>query len=268
VAWSDRITGSSIIKRWAPPFYNAEKGFDTETIDGAVTPPYALRNIVVEYVNHEPPVPTAFWRGVGPTHNIFVVESFIDECAAAAKQDPVAYRSALLEKNPRAKAVLQLAADKAGWGRPMSAGQGRGASLQFAFGTYMAQIAEVEVAKDGNVTVKRVVCAVDAGVIVNPNTVQAQIQSAVIFGISGALYGQATLRNGRIEQSNFHDVRVLRINEAPLIETYILQSTEAPGGMGEAGTSALAPAVTNAIYAATGRRVRKLPVDPNQLKVA
>lgn len=268
VAWNDRITGSSILKRWAPPFYDSKKGLDTETIDGAVQPPYALPNILIEYVNHEPPVPTAFWRGVGPTHNVFVVESFIDELAAAAKQDPLAYRLALLEKNPRAKAVLKLAAEKAGWGRPMSPGQGRGVSVQFAFGTYLAQVAEVEVAKDGSVAVKRVVCAVDAGVIVNPNTVQAQVQSAVIFGISGALYGQATLKNGRIEQSNFHDVRVLRMSEAPLIETYIVQSTEAPGGMGESGTPALAPAVTNAIYAATGKRLRKLPVDPDLLKTA
>ncbi len=266
VAWSHRITGSSILKRWAPPLYNND--LDPETVDGAVQPPYALPNILIDYVNHEPPIPTAFWRGVGPTHNVFVVESFIDELAVAAKQDPVAYRSALLEKNPRAKAVLQLAAEKAGWSQALPPGRGRGVSLQFAFGSYMAQVAEVEVAKDGNVAVKRVVCAVDAGVIVNPNTVRAQIESGVIFGISGVLYGQATLKDGRIEQTNFHDVRVLRINEAPLIETHIVRSTEAPGGMGEAGTSALAPAVTNAIHAATGKRLRKLPVDPNQLKAA
>ena len=184
------------------------------------------------------------------------------------KQDPVTYRSALLDKNPRAKAVLQLAAEKAGWGRPMPAGQGRGVSLQFAFGSYMAQVAEVAVAKDGSVAVRRVVCVVDSGVIVNPDTVRAQIESAVIFGISGVLYGKATLKNGRIEQSNFHDAQVLRINEAPLIESHIVQSTEAPGGMGETGTSALAPAVTNAIHAATGKRLRKLPVDPEQLKAA
>jgi CO/xanthine dehydrogenase Mo-binding subunit len=266
VAWSDRITGSSIVKRWAPPLY--AKDFDPETIDGAVDPPYALPNILIEYVNHEPPIPTAFWRGVGPTHNVFVVESFIDELATAARQDPVAYRGALLEQNPRAKAVLLLAAEKAGWGRPMPPGQGRGVSLQFAFGTYMAQVADVEVAKDGSVAVRRVVCAVDTGVVVNPDTVQAQVQSAVIFGISGVLYGQATLKDGRIEQSNFHDVRVLRINEVPAIETHIVRSTEAPGGIGEAGTSALAPAVTNAIHAATGKRLRKLPVDPGVLKAA
>lgn len=266
VAWTHRITGSSILKRWLPAAYNS--GFDPETVDGAVTPPYALPNVLIEYVNHEPPIPTAFWRGVGPTHNIFVVESFIDELAAAAKADPLSYRLALLEENPRARAVLQLAAEKAQWGRAMGERQGRGLSVQFAFGTYMAQVAEVEVARDGSVAVRRVVCAADAGVIVNPDTVHAQIQSAVIFGISGALYGQATLKNGRIEQSNFHDVRVLRINEAPAIEIHIIPSAEPPGGMGEPGTSCLAPAVTNAIFAATGRRVRRLPVDPDQLKSA
>jgi CO/xanthine dehydrogenase Mo-binding subunit len=266
VAWSHRITGSSILKRWLPPAYN--NGFDPETIDGAEKPPYALPNILVEYVNHEPVIPTAFWRGVGPTHNVFVVESFIDELAAAAKADPLAYRLALLGDNPRARAVLQLAAQKAQWGSPMAARQGRGLSVQFAFGSYMAQVAEVEVATDGTVNVRRIVCAVDAGVIINPDTVRAQVQSAVVFGISGALWGQATLKDGRIEQSNFHDVRVLRINEAPPIEVHIIDSTEAPGGMGEPGTSCLAPAVTNAIHAATGKRLRKLPVDPELLKAA
>jgi isoquinoline 1-oxidoreductase beta subunit len=266
VAWSHRITGSSILKRWLPAAYN--NGSDPETIDGAAKPPYALPNILVDYVNHEPPIPTAFWRGVGPTHNIFVVESFIDELAAAAKADPVAYRSALLQDNPRAAGVLKIAADRAGWGSPMPERQGRGISVQFAFGTYMALVVEVEVAKSGDVSVKRAVCALDAGVIINPDTVRAQIQSAVIFGISGALYGQATLKDGRIEQSNFHDVRVLRINEAPVIETYIVESQAAPGGMGEPGTSILAPAVTNAIFAATGKRLRKLPVDTEQLKTS
>jgi len=267
VAWSHRITGSSILKRWAPPLYN--NGFDPETIDGAAHPPYALPNILVEYVNHEPPwIPTAFWRGVGPTHNIFVVESFIDELAAAAKQDPVAYRLSLLDGNPRARAVLQLAVEKAGWGRKLAAGQGRGISLQFAFGTFMALVAEVEVADDGQVRVPRVVCALDCGVVVNPDTVEAQVQSAVIFGISGALFGEITIKNGRVEQSNFHDYRPIRINEAPRIEVHIVKSTEAPGGMGEPGTSGLAPALTNAIYAATGKRIRKLPVDAALLKRA
>lgn len=259
VAWRHRITGSSILKRWLPPAYN--NGFDPETIDGAEKPPYALPNIRIEYVNHEPPVPTAFWRGVGPTHNVFVVESFIDELAHAAKADPVDYRRALLGANPRAKAVLELAAQKAGWGTPLPPQRGRGVSLQFAFGTFMALVAEVEVPKDGGEpVVRRVVCALDTGVVVNPDTVQAQVQSGVIFGISGALWGEATVKDGRIEQSNFHDVRPLRINETPAIETHIVASGEAPGGMGEPGTSGIAPAITNAIFAVTGKRVRKLPV--------
>jgi CO/xanthine dehydrogenase Mo-binding subunit len=267
VAWSHRITGSSILKRWLPPAYN--KGFDPETIEAAAKPPYALPNILVDYVNHEPPgIPTAFWRGVAPTHNVFVVESFIDELAGAAGKDPVAYRLGLLEQNPRARAVLQLAAEKAGWGQPLPAGQGRGVSVQFAFGTYTAHVVEAEVAKNGEVRVKRVVCAVDAGVIVNPDTVQAQIQSGIIFGISGALYGQVTLKEGRVEQSNFHDVRVIRMNEAPVMEVHIVKSGEAPGGMGEPGTSGLAPALTNAIHAATGKRLRSLPVDERQFASA
>jgi isoquinoline 1-oxidoreductase beta subunit len=197
---------------------------------------------------------------------VFVTESFMDELAAASKQDPVAYRLALLDKTPRARAVLELAAHSAGWGQPLPERSGRGVSLQFVFGTYMAQVAEVEVAKDGAVRVRRVVCAVDCGTVVNPDTVRAQIQSAVIFGITAALHGEITLKNGRVEQTNFDTYRILRMNEAPVIEVYIVQSSEQPGGMGEAGTSAIVPAVTNAIFAATGQRLRKLPIDPTALK--
>jgi isoquinoline 1-oxidoreductase beta subunit len=223
----------------------------------------------VEYLRMEPPgIPTAFWRSVGPSHNVFVVESFMDELAAAAKKDPVDYRRALLEKAPRAKAVLQLAAEKAGWGRPLPEGLGRGVSMQFVFGTYMAQVTEVEVSKDGAVRVRRVVCAVDCGSVVNPDTVRAQVQGAVIFGISAALFGEITLKNGRVEQTNFNTYRVLRMNEAPAIEVHLVQNTESPGGMGESGTSAIVPAVANAIFAATGKRLRKLPVDSAELKHA
>jgi isoquinoline 1-oxidoreductase subunit beta len=190
----------------------------------------------------------------------------MDELAAAAKQDPVAYRRALLDKTPRAKAVLELAAEKAGWGQPLPERIGRGVSVQHAFATYLAQVAEVEVSRDGAVRVRRVVCAVDCGTVVNPDTVQAQIQSAVIFGITAALYGQITLKDGRVEQTNFDTYQMLRMNEAPAIEVYIIQSSELPGGMGEAGTSAIVPAVTNAIFAATGKRLRKLPIDPTVLK--
>jgi isoquinoline 1-oxidoreductase beta subunit len=195
-----------------------------------------------------------------------VTESFMDELAAAAKKDPIEYRRALLAKSPRAKAVLELAAEKAGWGRPLPQRVGRGVSLQFAFATYMAQVAEVEVAKDGAVRVRRVVCAVDCGIAVNPDTVQAQIQSAIMFGVTAALYGQITLKGGRVEQANFDTYRILRMNEAPAVEVHIVRSAEAPGGMGEAGTSAVVPAVTNAIFAATGKRLRRLPVDSDALR--
>ena len=265
VAWSNRFAGPSILARWLPPAFN--NGLDPDTTEGAIDLVYDLPNIHVEYVRVEPPgIPTAFWRSVGPSHNVFVTESFMDELAAAARQDPVAYRLALLGKNPRAKAVLALAAEKAGWGQQLPPRVGRGVSVQHAFATYMAQVAEVEVARDGAVRVRRVVCALDCGIAVNPDTVRAQIQSGVMFGITAALNGEITLRDGRVEQSNFHDYQMLRMNEAPDVEVHIVQNQEPPGGMGEAGTSAIAPAVTNAIFAATGKRLRKLPVDTGQLK--
>jgi isoquinoline 1-oxidoreductase subunit beta len=265
VAWNHRFAGSSILARWLPPAFN--NGLDPDTTEGAIDLVYALPNMHVEYLRVEPPgISTAFWRSVGPSHNVFVTESFVDELAAAAKQDPVAYRRALLDNAPRAKAVLDLAAEKAGWGKPLPERAGRGVSLQFVFGTYLAQVAEVAVSKDGAVRVRRVVCAVDCGTVVNPDTVRAQIQSAIIFGITAALHGEITLKDGRVEQSNFHDYQMLRMNETPAIEVYIVNSTETPGGMGEAGTSAIVPAVTNAIFAATGKRLRKPPVDTAALK--
>jgi len=265
VAWRHRFAGSSILARWLPPAFS--KGIDPETIDGAVHLVYALPNLHVEYIRKEPPgIPTAFWRSVGPSHSVFVVESFMDELAAAAKRDPVAYRRALLDNTPRARAVLDLAAEKAGWGKPLPMGVGRGVSLQFVFGTYMALIAEVEVAKNGNVRVKRVVCAVDCGSVVDPDTIEAQVQGAVIFGTSAALHGEITLKNGRVEQSNFDNYQVVRMNEAPAIEVHIIRNNEAPGGMGEPGTSAIMPAIANAIFAATGKRLRKLPIDTAALK--
>jgi isoquinoline 1-oxidoreductase subunit beta len=265
IAWNHRYAGSSVIARWLPPAFN--NGLDPDSTEGAIDLVYSLPNMHVEYLRVEPPgIPTAFWRSVGPSHNVFVTESFVDELAAAAKQDAVAYRRALLDQAPRAKAVLELAAEKAGWGQSLPQRVGRGVSVQFVFGTYMAQVAEVEVSKNGAVRVRRVVCAVDCGTVVNPDTVQAQIQSAIIFGITGALYGEITLKNGRVEQTNFDTYQILRMNEVPAIEVHIIQSSEPPGGMGEPGTSAIVPAVTNAIFAATGKRVRKLPVDTAALK--
>ncbi len=277
VAWTHRVTGSSIMARVTSELFPKTlrvmravglhqliatvKGLDVDAVEGAAEPPYTLPNIRVEYVRQEPPgVPTAFWRGVGPTHSIFVVESFIDELAAAMQQDPFEYRRALLDQAPRAKAVLELAALQAGWGRPLPPGSGRGISLLHAFGSYVAQVAEVSVSKQGEVRVARVVCAVDCGVVVNPDTVKAQIESGIIFGISGVLWGEITFKNGRVEQHNFNDYRVLRIHEAPVIEVHLVRSTETPGGIGEPGTSAVMPAVANAIFAATGKRIRKLPV--------
>jgi isoquinoline 1-oxidoreductase beta subunit len=265
VAWNNRYAGSSVIARWAPPWFN--KGLDPDSTEGAIDLVYGLPNLHVEYLQVEPPgIPTAFWRSVGPSHNVFVTESFIDELAAAAKQDPVAYRRDLLGKSPRARAVLDLAAEKAGWGQKLPEGIGRGVSLQFAFASYMAHVAEVEVAKNGSVRVRRVVCAVDCGSVVNPDTVRAQLQSAVIFGISAALYGEITLKDGRVEQTNFDTYQVLRIDEAPTaIDVHLVQNKEAPGGIGEPGTSAIVPAVANAIFAATGKRVRKMPIDAKLL---
>jgi isoquinoline 1-oxidoreductase beta subunit len=265
VAWEHRFAGSSVIARYLPPAF--KDGLDPDSAEGAIDLVYALPNRHVEYVRVEPPgVPTAFWRSVGPSHTVFVVESFMDELAAAAKQDPVAYRLALLDKAPRAKAVLALAAEKAGWGQPLPARVGRGVSVQNVFATYMAQVAEVEVSEDGAVRVRRVVCAVDCGTVINPDIVQAQVQSAIVFGITAALHGRITLKDGRVEQTNFDTYRILRMNEVPAIEVHIVQSSEPPGGMGECGTSAVVPAVVNAIFAATGKRLRKMPVDATALR--
>ena len=260
VAWSHRIVGPAILARYLPPAF--KNGIDNDAVDAAVFLTYDIPAIQVEYVRHEEPVlNTTFWRGVGPTHNVFVIESFMDELAAGAKADPVEYRRSLLGKVPRARAVLDLAAKAAGWGRPLPAGRGRGVALLYSWwGSYLAEVAEVEVSKDGEVRVHRVVCAVDCGTVVNPDTVKAQIESGVNFGISAALWGEITLKNGRVEQSNFNNYRVLRMNEAPTIEVHLVRNLEAPGGIGEPGTSVTGPALANAVFAATGKRIRRLPL--------
>src|SRR5213596_2989940 len=262
IAWTHRLVGPSILARWAPPAFR--NGLDGDALDGAVHLQYDIPAIQVEYVRHEEPVlNTGFWRGVGVTHNTFVIESFIDELALAAKADPFEYRRALLAKSPRARTVLELAARAAGWGQPLPAGRGRGVALLYSWwGSYLAEVAEVEVSKAGDLRVHRVVCAVDCGTVVNPDTVKAQIEGGVNFGISGALWGEITLKNGRVEQSNFHNYRVLRMNEAPTIEVHLVRNLEAPGGLGEPGTSVTGPALANAVFAATGKRLRKLPLVP------
>ena len=262
VAWSHRIVGPSIMARFLPPGF--KDGIDIDAVDGAVQLLYDIPAIQIEYVRHEEPVlNTGFWRGVGVTHNNFVVESFIDELAAVSKQDPVAFRRALLRKSPRALTVLELAAKEAGWGKPVPRGRGRGVALLFSsWGTYLAQVAEVEVTGSSDVRVRRIVCAVDCGQVVNPDIVKAQIESGVVYGISGALWGEVTLNNGRVEQSNFNNYRVLRMNETPPIDVRLIRNSEAPGGIGEPGTSVTAAALANAVYAATGKRLRKLPLQP------
>src|SRR2546427_7152665 len=258
-----RIAVEPVLARWAPPAF--KNGLDGDALDGAVHLLYDIPAIQVEYVRHEEPVVnTGFWRGVGVTHNTFVIESFIDELAAAAKQDPFEYRRALLGKSPRARAVLELAAQHAGWGAPLPAGRARGIALMYSgWQTYLAQVAEVAVSESGEVRVHRIVCAVDCGTMVNPDIVKAQIEGGVIFGIGGALWGEGTLKNGRVEQSNFHDVRVLRMNETPPIEVHLVRNLEPPGGIGEPGTGVTAPAPAHAVFAGPReRRPQPAPVFP------
>ena len=258
VAWRHTIAGSSVTALYSgEPLKN---GVDDDAVDCAIDPVYALPNLDVRFVRQEPTgVPTSWWRGVGPTRSVFVVESFIDECAAAAKQDPVQYRRSLV-KDARMKAVLELVVEKSGWGKPLPAGHGRGIAVQFAFGSYMGQVTEVSLGEDGKVRVERVVCALDCGQLVNPDSVHAQMQGGVMFGLSAALFNEITFARGRVEQSNFDDFRSLRIHEAPRVETHIIPSSESPGGVGETGTACAAAALCNAIYAATGKRIRILPV--------
>jgi isoquinoline 1-oxidoreductase beta subunit len=223
----------------------------------------------IDYVDYQDlGVPAGTWRGVGVTHNVFVVESFVDELALSAGRDPVDYRRALMSKNARALGVLNLAVEKAGWGGALPPRSGRGVSVLSAFRSHMAQVAQVAVRKDGQVRVERVTCAIDCGRYVNPDTIVAQIHSGIIFGLSAALYEEITLVDGRVEQSNFDTFRVMRIDEAPAIDVHIVKSDEAPGGIGETATAGIFPAVANAVFAATKVRFRKLPLAEDALKSA
>jgi isoquinoline 1-oxidoreductase beta subunit len=259
IAWRHRVVGSSIVARIAPPAFR--NGLDPDAVEVAADLPYALPNQLIDYVRQEPmDIPTTFWRGVGAGRSTFVVESFMDELAAQAKVDPVKYRMDLLGGAPRVRNVLMLAAGKSGWGTTLAKGQGRGVAVMHAFGSFFAMVADVTVNGSGEVAVNRVVCAVDCGMVVNPNTIEAQLEGGIIFGITTALFSEITIRDGRVEQSNFTDYPMLRIHETPTIEVHIVKSGEAPGGIGEPGTAVIPAALTNAIYAATGKRLRQLPV--------
>ena len=243
-------------------------GVDAMAVEGLADHPYDIPNQRIAYGRAEPGPQVWFWRSVGSSQNTFFIESFIDELAHAAKADPLQFRLAMLSKKPRHRAVLVAAAAKAGWGKPLPAGVKRGIAVAESFGSYVAQVVEVSVAKDGKPRVHRVTAAVDCGMTVNPLTIARQIEGAICFGLSAALYGKVSYKDGRVEQGNFHDYPVVRINEMPKVEVHILPSMEAPGGIGEPGTPPIAPAVTNAIFAATGVRLRSLPIDSEALKRA
>jgi isoquinoline 1-oxidoreductase subunit beta len=260
VGWRHRVTGSAVLARWAPPAF--QKGVDPDGVDSASDIPYAIPNLRVEFNREEPPgVNTAFWRGVGPNNNVFAVEGFIDELARKAGKDPIEFRRLHLSKTPRLQAALDLVREKSGWGSPLPARCGRGVSAQISFASYIATVVECEVSESGEVILRRVTTAVDTGIAVNPDTVVAQLQGGHIFGLTAALYGEITVKNGRVQQSNFHDYRMLRINQIPPIDIHIIKSAEPPGGIGEAGTTAALPALRNAIYAATGVALRRMPID-------
>jgi isoquinoline 1-oxidoreductase beta subunit len=264
--WHHVIVGQSIM---AGTSFAAgiKDGIDATSVEGAANIAYAIPNIAVDLSTTQAGVPVLWWRVVGSSHTTFAVEAFIDEVAHAAGADPFTFRRKLLEHEPRMKAVLELAADKAGWSSgPLPKGKGRGIAVGEAFNSFVAQVAEVSVDDSGRITVERVVCAVDCGTAVNPDIITAQMEGGIGFGLGAALYGAITLKDGRVEQANFNDYRVLRMNEAPKVEVYIVPSTEKPSGVGEPGVAPIGPAVANAVFAATGKRVYAFPFSKSDLR--
>ena len=259
-AWRHTIVGQSLAEGTPFAAMMIKEGVDATSVEGVADSPYVkgTPSHLVDLHSPKNAIPVLWWRSVGHSHTAFVMETFVDELAHAAGQDPLEYRRKLLSEHPRHLGVLNLAAEKAGWSRPLAGGRFRGLAAHESFGSWVAQIAEVSVA-NGRVRVHRVVCAVDCGVCVNPAGVRAQLEGAVAFGLSAALHGELTLKGGRVQQSNFHDYPLLRLNEMPEVEVHIVTSDEKAGGIGEPGVPPIAPAVANAVFAATGQRLRRLP---------
>jgi isoquinoline 1-oxidoreductase beta subunit len=264
LAFHHKTTCSSVL-----PYFNREPWpegkLDPDAVSGSVNLPYDIPSGRWEWLRHDSPIALNWWRGVGETHNVFVVESFIDELAVASGTDPVEYRRKLVDHNPRAKAVLDKVEEASDWRTPLMPGFGRGVSLHQSFGSFAALVVEVGVDESGSVALRRLTAAVDCGVAVNPDSVMAQIQGGVLFGLSAALYNGITFKNGTVQQSNFNNYRQIRMNEVPPFEVFVMPSDEDPGGMGEVGTASSTPALTNAIYAATGVRLRSTPIDRHLL---
>jgi isoquinoline 1-oxidoreductase subunit beta len=260
-AWRQTIVCQSLLAGTPFEAMMVHDGIDETAVEGAADSPYlkVVPDYLVELHSPTMPVPTLWWRSVGNTHTAFAMESFVDELAHQAGRDPVAYRRALLAGSPRHLGVLELAAAKAGWGSSLPAGRARGVAVHASFGSFVAQVAEVSI-EDGEIRVHRVVCATDCGVVINPAGVVAQMESAIVFGLSAALHSEITLKAGKVQQSNFHNYKVLRLDEMPVVEVHLVPSSERPGGAGEPGTPPIAPAVANAVFALTGQRLRRLPM--------
>lgn len=263
-AWQHRIIGQSIMTGTPNESRMVKDGVDQTSVEGAANLPYAIPNRLVELNSPSINVPVQWWRSVGSTHTAFSTEIFVDELAAAAGKDPVEFRRALLAKHPRHLGVLNLVAEKSGWGSPLAKGRARGVAVHESFKTFVAQVAEVSLKPDGSFRVDRVVCAVDCGVAVNPDVIRAQMEGGIGFALAAALDGAITLKDGRVEQSNFHDYQVLRMHEMPVVEVHIVPSQEAPTGVGEPGVPPLAPALSNALFRLTGNRIRTLPMRPQR----
>jgi isoquinoline 1-oxidoreductase beta subunit len=268
LAWHHRIVGQSIVAGTMFETAMVKDGIDRTSVEGAADTSYDIPNLQVELHSTKNRVPVLWWRSVGYSHTAFVMESFLDELAHAAGQDPCQYRRALLKKHPRSLNVLEIAAGKSGWGTPLPKGRGRGIAVQACFGSHVAQVAEVSLDPEGRVTVHRVVCALDCGKLVNPDTVKAQMESGIAFGLSAALYGAITLKDGRVEQGNFDGYPLVAMNAMPEVEVHIVASSDPPGGAGEPGVPPIAPAVANALFAASGIRVRSLPLTPEKVLAA